>query len=192
MNHPVTWIVGNKLDVPRLGYSDEHGVAGPPSGLGNPAAFGSCRVEGVPVQMHRMVVHAEIYEADANTVPEPNDKRSRCRTGFSIEDQPVELHVHRVGHGVVRQDRIFLQMDQEVLIAMRLVGLFGMHNEGTEHPGHLLHRHVRVVKVSACLMNIELIDKAPAWFHWLLADAGLTVVLNGVFKSVPVDGSRLR
>jgi hypothetical protein len=67
-----------------------------------------------------------------------------------------------------------------------------MHDEGAEHSGHLLHRHVRVVEVRACLMDIELIDKAPSWFHRLLADAGLTVVLDRVFKSVPVDGSRLR
>ncbi len=186
MDHPVAGIIGDELDIPRLGYADEHSIAGPPASLGNPAAFGSRRVKSMPVQMHRMMIHAEIHEADTDAVPEPNNEWSCCRTGFSIEDQPVELHIHRVGHGIIRQDCIFLQMDQEVLVAMRTIGLLGMHDEGTEHTSHLLHRHMRVIEVSAFLMNVEFVDVAATWFYEVLADARHAVVLYGVFKAVPV------
>src|SRR5258707_6540620 len=142
--------------------------------------------------MHRMVVHAEIHEADTDAVPEPHDKRCCRWTGFSIEDQPVELHVHRVGYGIIRQHRIFLQMDQEVLIAMRLVGLFGVHDEGTEHSSHLLHRHVRVVEIRAFLMDIELIDESAARLYWFLADARHAIHAVRNFEAVPVHRRWLR
>src|SRR6266700_7654762 len=41
-------------------------------------------------------------------------------------------------------------------------------------------------------MDVELIDKASARLHRRLADSGLAVVLDGVFKSVPMNGGRLR
>jgi hypothetical protein len=63
--------------------------------------------------------------------------------------------------------------------------------ERAQHPSHLLHRHVRVVEESTCLMDVELIDEPSAWLHRRLADAGHTVVLDGVFKAMPVHGSRL-
>src|SRR6266851_4197060 len=66
--------------------------------------------------------------------------------------------------------------------------LFG----STAYSGHLLHCHVRVVEKSTCLMDVELIDEPSARLHRWLADAGHTVVLDGVFKAMPVHGSRLR
>src|SRR5260370_25012986 len=72
----------------------------------------------------------------------------------------------------------------------------GWHPCGTRHlPSvrrHLVHHVVRKMAVNHPVTGIELIDKTPAWFHRLLADAGLTVVLDGVFKSMPLDGSLLR
>ena len=114
------------------------------------------------------------------------------RTGLAVEQQPVEFHVHRVRHGVVGQHRILLQMNQEILVAVRAVGLLGMHDEAAQHSGHLLHRHVRVIEVSAFLVNVELIDKAAARLDRRLADPGHAVVPDVVFKSMPVHRGRFR
>jgi hypothetical protein len=66
-----------------------------------------------------------------------------------------------------------------------------VHDESAEHACHFLHGHVGVVEVCARLVNVEFVDKAAAWFHWLLADAGHAVVADHVFKAVPVDGAWL-
>jgi len=83
-------------------------------------------------------------------------------------------------------------MNQEVFVAVRPIRLLRMHDESAEHAGHLLHCHVRVIEVRAFLMDVELIDEPSTWLNRRLADGGLAVVLDGVFKSMPVDGSRLR
>ncbi len=83
-------------------------------------------------------------------------------------------------------------MNQKILVAVRAIRLLRMHDERTEHSGHLLHCHVRVVEKSTCLMDVELIDEPSARLHRWLADAGHTVVLDGVFKAMPVHGSRFR
>ncbi len=76
--------------------------------------------------------------------------------------------------------------------ACPLKRLLRVHDERAEHPSHLLHCHVRVVEESTCLMDVELIDKASARLHRRLADSGLSIVLDGVFKAVPVNRSQFR
>ena len=100
MEHPVAGVVGDELDVARLGDADEHGVAGPPRGLRDAAAFGAGDVEGVAVQVHRVVIHAEVHEPDAHAAAERHDHRRDGGAGLAVEDEPVELHVHGVRDGV--------------------------------------------------------------------------------------------
>ncbi len=78
-------------------------------------------------------------------------------------------------------------MNQEVLVAMRVVGLIGMHDETAEHPRHLLHRHMRVVEVCALLVNVKFVNEASAGLHLGLANAWHSIIGDRVFKAVPVQ-----
>ena len=191
VQHPVAGIVRDELNGAALRNADEHCVAGPPGGLRDAAAFGSGDVEGVSMEVHGVVVHAEVDEPDADALALAHDQRRRRRAGFSVEQKPVELHHLGVGRGRVRQHGVLLQVDEEVLLAVRAVGCAGMHDEGAEHAGELLHGHVRVVEEGAFLVDDEVVRKALAGADRLLADAGHAVVADGIFEAVPVHGGRL-
>src|SRR5947209_4617522 len=100
VQHPVAWIICDELYISRLCDADEHCIARHPGGLGNSAAFRSSGSKGVAVQMDRMVIHTEVDHANSNAIPETNDERSRRGTGLSVQDEPVEFHVHAVRHSV--------------------------------------------------------------------------------------------
>ncbi len=163
VQHPVAGIVGDELDVPRLGDPDEHRIAGPPRRLRDAAALGSGGVEGVPVDVHRMMIHAEVHEADPHSVALTHDEGRASGTGFAVQQQPVELHPHRVRGRGVGQNRILLEMDRESP-CRNGVGResCGCMMNAPEHAGHLLHRHVRVVEVGAFLLDEEVVRKALA------------------------------
>ena len=116
VQHPVAGIVGDELDIARLRNADEHSVARPPRGFGNPAAFGAGDVEGLAVQMHRMMVHAKVHEADAHAAAERHDHRRDRGAGLAVEDEPVVLHAHGVGDGARGEDGILLQVDEEIVV----------------------------------------------------------------------------
>src|SRR5580692_9786282 len=96
MEHPVTEAIGYELDIPSLSYTNQHGVSARPDCLGLtcslPAGFPKCE----SMQMHRMVVHSEVDDPDANAFTVANNERCGCRTRLTVESQPVELHVHAV------------------------------------------------------------------------------------------------
>src|SRR5438552_15480232 len=108
VQHPVAWIVSNKLDVARLRYPHEHRVSRSPRRLGLAASFSPCNYELVPMKVDRMVVHPQINKADADALSVPHNQRSVGWTGFSVEGEPVELHVHGVRYLDVRQDGVLL------------------------------------------------------------------------------------
>ena len=188
VEHPVAGIVGDELDVAGLGDADEDGVAGPPGGFGDAAALGAGGVEGVAVDVHGVVVHAEVDEADADALALAHDERGGGGAGFAVEQEPVELHHHSVRGGLVGEDGVLLQVDDEVLVAVRAVGNAGVHDEGAEHAGELLHGHVGVVEEGAFLVDGEVVGERFAGLYGFLRDAGHAVVADVVFKAVPVDG----
>ena len=69
------------------------------------------------------MVHAEVDEANPDSIPVTDDERCGCRSGLAVEGEPVKLHVHGVRHLDVRQDGILLHNDCEVFIGARLVWL---------------------------------------------------------------------
>ena len=66
-----------------------------------------------------------------------------------------------------------------------------MHDEAAQHSCHLLHRHVGVIEVRPCLVDVEFIDEAAARLHRFLAYDRHAVETDRVFKAVPVDGAWL-
>ena len=142
VEHPVAGIVGDEFDVACLRNADEHGVARPPRRLRDAAAFGAGDVEGVAVQVHRVMVHAEVHEPDAHTAAERHDHGRDGGAGLAVEDEPVVLHAHGVRDGARGEDGVLLQVDEEVVIDGGLIGRGGMHDEAAEHADHLLHGHV--------------------------------------------------
>jgi len=78
----------------------------------------------------------------------------------------------------------------EVFIGARLVWLLGMHDECADHADHFLHRHMRVVEISAFLVKREFIDKAAAGRDRILTRTGRPVHLIRNFETVPVHRGR--
>src|SRR5712691_6230422 len=186
VQHPVAGIVRHELDIAALGDSHEHSVSRAPERPRLPTAFSSCDGKRVAVKVNRMVIHSEIDQADADSIPESNDKRCSCRPGLAVECQPVELHIHRIRNRVVRQDGILLQDDREVSVRSWFVRLLRMHNERADHAHHFLHRHMRVIEVSAFLVESELIDELAARSDRVLARAGRPIHVIRDLEAVPV------
>src|SRR5439155_25027655 len=190
MEHPVAGVAGNELHIARLRHSYEYGVSRTPRGLWLSSSFRARDDKLMAMKMDRMVVHSQIDEADADALPVPYDERSVGWTGFSVEGEPVELHVHGVRHLDVRQDGVLLHNDCEVSIDARRVWLPGMHDERADHAHHLLHRHVRVVEISAFLVEREFVDKSATGRNRILTRTGRSVHLARDFEAVPVHRRR--
>ncbi len=188
VQHPVPGTSGNKLHIAGLRHTHQHRVARPPCGFGNTSAFGSSYLERVAMKMHGMMIHAHVHEADTHAISLANDQGRGRRPRLPVEQKPVVFHIHGVGHGVVGQHRVLLQVQQKVFIAVWKVGRTGMHDDTAQHAQHLLHGHVGVIKVGSCLVNIELVDESAAGFHRLLANTRHAVVPEHVFKAMPVNG----
>src|SRR5258708_1247629 len=122
VQHPVARIICDKLDVARLRYTHEHRVSRTPCRFGLAASFRSRDHELMAVKMDRMVVHTEVDQADADSLPVAHDERSVGWTGFSVEGKPVELHVHGVRDIDVWQDGVLLQDDDEIPVDAGFVG----------------------------------------------------------------------
>src|SRR5882672_6712021 len=131
VQHPVAGIVGYEFHVTRLGNSHEHRVSRSPCRFGLASSFRTCNYELVPMKVDRMVVHAEVDEADADALPVPYDERSVGWARFSVERKPVELHVHGVRDIDVRQDGILLHDDDEISVDAGFVGFLRVHDERT-------------------------------------------------------------
>src|SRR5712664_794503 len=138
------------------------------------------------VKMDRMVVHPEIDQADADSLPVTHDERSVGWTGFSIEGKPVELHVHGVRDIYVWQDGVLLQDDDEILVDAGFIGFLWVHDERADHPYHFLHCHVRVVEVRAFLVERELVDESAAGWDRVLACTRCAIHLDRNLETVPV------
>src|SRR5437763_2038216 len=108
MQHPVAGVVGNELHIARLRHSYEYGISRTPRGLRLSSSFRAGDDKLMAVKMDRMVVHAEVDETNANTLPVPHNERSVGWTRLSVEGQLVELHVHGVRHLDVRHDVVLL------------------------------------------------------------------------------------
>ena len=192
VQHPVAGVVSDELDVSRLCDPDKDRIAGPPRRLRDASALGPCGVEGVAVDVPRVMLHTKVHEPDTHSVSLTHHERRRCGTGFAVQEQPIPVHAHGVRRRGVGQHLIFLEMDEEVLVAMRSVGSLGVHDEAPEHAGHLLHRHVRVIEKGAFLLDGEVVGKALAGLDRSLADAGHAVIAELVFKAVPMNRAGLR
>src|SRR2546427_6452743 len=190
MEHPVAGVAGNELHIARLRHSYEYGVSRTPRGLWLSSSFRARDDKLMAVKMDRMVVHAEVDEADADALPVAHDERSVGWTRLAVEGEPVELHVHGVRHLNVRQDGVLLHNDCEVFIGARLVWFLGVHDERADHAHHFLHRHVRVVEISAFLMEREFIDESTTGRDRVLTRTGRSVHLVRDFEAVPVHRCR--
>src|SRR5216683_6868552 len=186
VQHPVARIIGHELHITRLGNSHEHRVSWSPCRFGLASSFRSRNYELMAVKVDRMVVHPQIDEADADALPVPHDKRSVGWTGFSVEGKPVKFHVHRVRDFNIRQDRVLLHDDDEILVDPGFVGFLRVHDERTDHPHHFLHRHVRVVEVGAFLVEGELVDESAAGCDGILARPRRSVHVIRYVETVPV------
>src|SRR5258708_7424148 len=142
------------------------------------------------MKVDRMMVHPQIDKADADALSVPYDHGCGRRPGLAVEGEPVELHVHGVWHLDVRQDGVLLHDDCEVFIGARLIWLFGMHDESADHAHHFLHRHVRVVEISAFLAEREFIHKSATGRDRVLTRTGRSVHLVRDFETVPVHRRR--
>ncbi len=140
--------------------------------------------------MHRMVIHAEVYESNAHAAVLPDEQWSWRRAGLAVEQQPVVFHVHGVGHGARRQHGVLLQMNEKVVVHVRCIRLGWMHDEAAQHAGHLLHCEMRVIEEGSGLVNVEFVDKSSARLDRVLADARHAVHIDRNFKAMPVHRGR--
>ena len=67
---PIAFVVGDELDVARLRDADEYGVGGFDSGRADTARFGTCDLELMSGDVHRVVVHPEIDDANSHALAE--------------------------------------------------------------------------------------------------------------------------
>ena len=76
MDHPRAGIFGIELDDFCLGHADEHSVGGIPGGFGGAPAFRASDDELISMEVDRMMIHAEIDEAETDAAALANDERS--------------------------------------------------------------------------------------------------------------------
>src|SRR5713226_1472761 len=110
VQHPVAGIVCDKFDVARLRHTDEHRVPWAPGRFRLSPSFCSRDYKLVAVEVDRMVVHAEVDQANPYAFTVPHNQGSRRRPRSTVECEPVELHIHRVRNGDIRQDGVLLRM----------------------------------------------------------------------------------
>ena len=85
VQHPVSGIVSDKLEISRLSHAHQYRVFRPPTGFRLAPSFAASDVESVAMQVNRMVIHAEIHESKAHTITQTNNERSGSGTGFAVE-----------------------------------------------------------------------------------------------------------
>ena len=68
MQHPVAFILRNEFDIARLRYADNHRIARIPARFRNAPAFRAGDVKLMAVQMNRVMIHAEIDDANAHAL----------------------------------------------------------------------------------------------------------------------------
>ena len=175
-------LFGDELDVTRLGDADEHGVLGQQRGRSDAAAFSAGDVELMTVNVHRVMIHPEVDQTNPHSLAELHDAWRRGGTRLSVQRQPVELHRERVGDGVVREERPFLQDDAEVTIDARRMRALRVDDEEADQAHHLLHRHVRVIEERAVLLQRELVDESAARRNRILRDPRHAVHLVGISR----------
>ena len=187
MEHPVAEVLGDKLDVAGLGDADDDGIFGVPGGLRAAAGFGAGVEELIAVEVHGMVVHAHIDEADADAFPLFDDHGRCVRAGFSVEGEPVEFHGERVGNRIIGLEVPLLENDPVVAVDDRSVSLRGVGNEHADEAHHFLHREMRVVEKRTVLAEGELVDVAAAGLDGVHAEADGAIDFHGKFEAMPVD-----
>ena len=74
------------------------------------------------------------------------------------------------------------------MIGARLVRRGGVRDEEANLAEHFLHGAVGVVEERAFLMDGEVVGEFVAGRHGFLADPGDTILLDGNFQAVPVEG----
>jgi len=144
--------------------------------------------ELMAVKMDRMMIHAEVDEAEADPAAETNKKRSGRRSAASVEGEPVEFHGSGVGNGIIGKDGPFLENDAVVVIDWRRVGDFRMGDEHAEQANHFLHGAVSVIEEGAFLVDGEFVGEGAAGRDGFLADEGDAVLFDRNFEAVPVHG----
>src|SRR5260370_24164268 len=94
--HLVGGIVCDNLDITRLRETYEHGVSRAPGRLRLPPSFRSGDYKLAAVEVDRVVVHAEIDQANQHALTLPDDQGCCRRSRFTVERDPVALYVHGV------------------------------------------------------------------------------------------------
>mmetsp|Transcript_3946 Transcript_3946/g.6462 ORF Transcript_3946/g.6462 Transcript_3946/m.6462 type:complete len:479 (+) Transcript_3946:87-1523(+) len=193
---PVTFLVGQELDLAHLAYRNVRGDLVPPRGPGRRAAVGACHQEFVAVQVDRVVGHRQVAHADAHLVALTHVQRIDAREDAAVPRPQVEVeHRHDLGRVGTRLDVVGVEQEDEVAVDFfdqRVLGL------GVRHPeAHHSHRHlrhlvgVRVVHESARPPGHELVDKGLPGLDGHLREAHHTVHAVRKALAMPVDGGAL-
>src|SRR5690242_4984512 len=142
--------------------------------------------------MNGMMIHPKVDNPDPNAVAKAHDEGCRGWSGFAVQQQPVELHVHCVRHGVVRKYGILLKKNDKILVNPGGVGDLGVHDKGPKHADHLLHGHMRVVEEGSRLVKSKFVHETAAGRNRILTDAGSAIHTERNLETVPMHGCRLR
>jgi len=92
VQHPTARVDGVEFDVARLRHTYQHSVGWEPSRLRDAASLRTSDVKLRAVNVHGVMVHAEVDHANSHSLAELDDHRRRRRPGLAVDRQPVELH----------------------------------------------------------------------------------------------------
>jgi len=97
VQHPVTGICSDKFDVARLRYTHEHRVSWAPCRLGLASSFRARNDKLMAMKVNRVVIHAEVDQANTHTLTVPHNQRSRRRRRSAVQGEPVDSMLMEFG-----------------------------------------------------------------------------------------------
>ena len=162
MQHPVTDVFGVELDVAGLRDTYQDRILREPERLRLSSSLRSGHHELIAMKVNRVMVHAQVHDADANPLSLFHQHGCGVGTGPAIEGHPVEFHGHCIGHGVVRKDGPFLEQDPEVAVDFR--GREFYERQTSSMPTISCNREVGWAKRKLPLLSVNSYTKrSPGW-----------------------------
>ena len=145
------------------------------------------------MKMNRVVLHGtEIHQTHPHPLPMFAHHGGGEGSATTVDRMPIPIHRHGVGRRRVRRDEKVLEDQCEIPVHRRIVGNPRMDDEQAGHPEGFLHGHMRMVKKCSRLVEIVLVHIGPSGRNKVLGEPRHTIVLNGEFQAMPMDGRRFR
>ena len=193
---PVTFFVREELDLAHLAHGHVGGHFIETGALGCRTTIRAGDQKLVTVQVHRVVGHGEVADANTHLVVEPDVQGVDARKDTAVPCPQIEVrHLCNLGGRSARLDVVGAQQEAEVSLHHVDQGMLVLRvrdPEAHHAHGHLHHLvRMRVVHEGAWPACDELVDEGLARLDCGLVQSRHTVHAIGQTLSMPVDAGVL-